>query len=211
MRIALIDKHQLLLRTLADTLKKHRPGTDVMIFTDLPSLLHQRHTQDIDIIITDMTVSELNGTDLIYNLKSSFPDSKLIVLSSITEIFSIRLAIRAGVDGYMSKYIPLHELLTAIDSIGNGEIYIEEALREKLVRHTLVEDKFLHKLSMREREVLKYICSGKTIKEIAHLLKLSPNTIQTYYRSMLRKFEMKKTSELIVFAIQNGLYIPEPV
>ena len=113
--------------------------------------------------------------------------------------------IRSGASGYLSKDTSADELKEAILTVFRGEPYVGESLRKKLVRNTLVEDRFLYNLSPREKEVLNFVCEGKTIKETAHIMELSANTVQTYYKTVLKKFNLNRTADLIVFAIRNGL------
>lgn len=112
-------------------------------------------------------------------------------------------------NGYLSKETSSDELADAILTIYHGETYIGESLRNSLVRSSLSEDKFVFNLSPREKEVLQHVCSGKTIKETAFDMDLSANTVQTYYKAILKKFNLNRTADLIVFAIQNGLYNPQ--
>jgi DNA-binding NarL/FixJ family response regulator len=98
--------------------------------------------------------------------------------------------------------------MEAIQSVLDGQQYIAKNLRDSLLNTVFTEDQVVYHLSPREKEVLRRVCSGCTIKEIAYDLKLSVHTVQYYHRSVLSKLKLKKTSDLIVFAMQNGMYIP---
>jgi two-component system invasion response regulator UvrY len=116
--------------------------------------------------------------------------------------------LRSGASGYLCKDSSPEELADALITVYHGEPYIGESLRPSLLRNTLAEEQFVYNLSPREKEVLKLVCDGKTIKESAYEMELSVNTVQTYYKTILKKFNLNRTADLIVFAMQNGLYTP---
>jgi DNA-binding NarL/FixJ family response regulator len=207
--VALIDDHQLFSEALSGLLLSHEFINEVSIYRSARQFLQLEVSEMPDMIITEIILLEMSGIDFLAKLRSLNPAIKIIVLSSITEIKIIRFAIRSGVSGYLSKEASAEELKTAILDVCQGDPYIGESLRRKLISHTLVEDRYLYNLSPREREVLQYVCSGRTIKETAAEMKLSINTVRTYYKIILRKFDFNRTADLIVFAMQNGLYDPQ--
>ena len=150
----------------------------------------------------------MTGIDLLTSFKQQKRKVKVILLSSITEAQTIRYALRNGASGYLSKDSSIEELADALLTVHNGEAYIGENLRNILIRNSLTEDRFVYSLSPREKEVLIMVCSGKTIKETAYDMDLSVHTVQTYYKTILKKFNVNRTADLIVFAIKNGLYNP---
>jgi two-component system invasion response regulator UvrY len=163
-----------------------------------------------DILIVDLMMPEINGMKLIEICRSNFKDKvKIIVLSSITDVQTIKQAIRAGANGFLSKGSDIEELTEAILTVNEGKQYIASKLRNSMLDSMFVEEQVIYHLSPREKDVLNKVCSGQTIKEIAYDLKLSVHTVQYYHRCVLAKLKVKRTSDLIVFAMQNGLYIPD--
>ena len=207
--VALIDDHQLFAEALAGLLSSTGSFREVKTYRSTRTFFETCISKMPDIIITEFIVSEITAIDFLAELKKVSTKTKVIILSSLTEIKTIRFAIRNGANGYLSKDTTADELKMAIITIYEGDSYIGESLRKKLIRNTLLEDKFIYNLSPREKEVLQHVCSGKTIKESAFDMQLSVNTVQTYYKSILKKFNMNRTADLIVFAIQNGLYYPK--
>lgn len=136
------------------------------------------------------------------------PGIKIIVLSSLIDPQTIKQAIRLGTNGYLPKNVSINELLEAIRTVNAGQQYIARDLTQTLINNIFVEEQVVHYLSPREREVLQEICNGLSVKEIAYKLGLSAHTVHAYHRSTMKKLKVTKTTDLIVYAMQNGLYIP---
>lgn len=205
LNIVLIDDHVLLMQSLSQLLEQVEFINKINTFENPKKFLSSEIDTEPDIIITDIVMPEMSGIELLVELQKRNSTAKVIILSSVVEIQTIRHAMRNGANGYLSKNVTIEEFKEAIMSVYHGEPYVGESLRKKLIRNTLIEDQFLYNLSPREKEVLDFVCMGKTIKEAAFEMKLSPNTVQTYYKSILKKFNLNRTADLIVFAIQNGL------
>lgn len=207
--IALIDDHQLLSQSLSNLLSNYDFIETINIYSGPEDFLKQTAEKEFDIIISDIVMPGMSGIDLLTLYKKEKKKTKIILLTSITEAQTIRHALRNGANGYLSKDTTVEELADAILTVDGGEAYIGENLRSILLRNTLAEERFVFNLSPREKEVLNMVCSGKTIKETAYDMELSVNTVQTYYKAILKKFNLNRTADLIVFAIKNGLYNPQ--
>ncbi|MFT3681957.1 MAG: response regulator transcription factor [Ferruginibacter sp.] len=208
MNIILIDDHKLIAEGMAAMLRSYEFVKEVNIFFSLKEYLAASPEPEADIIVSDIMMPDMNGTDILVHLKSKKIKPKVIFLSSITEVQTIRYVIQNGASGYVSKDAVMEELAEALQAVYHGEKYISENLRILLIKNSFAEDGIIYHLSPREKEVLKWVCSGKTIKETAYELQLSVHTVQTYYKGILKKFKLNRTADLIVFAIQNGLYQP---
>jgi two-component system, NarL family, invasion response regulator UvrY len=208
MHLALIDDHFLLVQSLSGMLSKYDFITSIQTFKSAQEYLSTPHNPEPDIIISDIMMPNMNGIEFLTKLKKDSPKTKIILLSSIIEVQTIRHALRVGANGYLSKDASVEELADALLTVHNGEQFIGESLQKAIIRTTLIEDQFVYRLSPREKEVLNLVCSGKTIKETAYEMELSVNTVQTYYKTIMKKFNVNRTADLIVFAMQNGLYQP---
>lgn len=207
--IALIDDHQLLIESLSNLLSKFEFIKEIKKFSNARSFIKEEMDPEPDIIISDILMPDMSGIDLLNHFKKLNKKPKIILLSSIKEVQTIRHAMRSGASGFLAKDTSADELADAILTVYNGNPYIGESLRSSVIRNTLTEERFVYNLSPREKEVLKLVCSGKTIKESAYDMGLSINTVQTYYKAIMKKFNVNRTADLIVFAIQNGLYNPQ--
>jgi DNA-binding NarL/FixJ family response regulator len=209
MNLVLIDQHDLLAKALSHLLEGFDFVNNVTLFKTPQEYFQQSATLSADIIITDIRIPEMNSVDILAEIKKYAGDTKIIILSSIGEPVIIRHALRIGINGYLGKDISPSELKNAILAVQNGDTYISERLRKDLENTIADADRGIPSLSPREKEVLLLVCSGKTMKETAQEMKLSFNTVQAYYKSVLKKFNISRTADLIVFAIQHGLYTPK--
>ena len=204
--IALIDDHQLLSQSLSSLLSRYEFIGTIDIYSNPKEYLKSETCPDI--IVSDVMMPDMSGIDLLTVLRKQKQNVKVILLSSVMEAQTIRYALRNGASGYLSKDTSIEELADALLTVQGGNVYIGEKLRNTLLRNTLTEEQVVYNLSPREKEVLQSVCSGKTIKETAYDMELSVNTVQTYYKTILKKFNLHRTADLIVFAIKNGLYNP---
>ena len=209
MKIVLIDDHSLFLESVAGMLRKYEFVESVLSFKSVKDFYFASVENKTDIIICDIMMPHFNGIDFLSKIKKEYPAIKVILLSSIIEVQTIRHALRIGASGYLSKDSTIEELTHALLTVYSGDQFVSESLQKALVRTTLLEDQFVYKLSSREKQVLNMVCSGKTIKEVAYELELSVHTVQTYYKNIMKKFNVNRTADLIVFAIHNGLYTPQ--
>lgn len=211
MKITLIDDH-ILLSTSLKSLLNSNGFSDVNQFNKAEDFLsYVKFQSDFpDVIITDLVMPDMNGLQFLEKIQQQYKGkAKIIVLTSMTNVQTIKQVIRAGANGFLSKASTIEELIEAIQYIQTGKQYIERSLRESLLNTVFTEEQIVYHLSPREKKVLQKVCSGLTIKEIAYELNLSAHTVQYYHRNVLAKLKVKRTSDLIVFAMQNGLYIPE--
>jgi DNA-binding NarL/FixJ family response regulator len=207
MTINLIDNHVLLTQVMKRLLLSQSDITEVKEYENGEAFLNDTNSLP-DIIITDIQLSGVNGIKLLeQSWQKHKGKTRTIVLSAIDDIPTIRQCIYYGADAYLSKTSSTDELLQAIREVTAGNKYIGRSLRDGLLNSVNAGRRVITNLSSRENDVLQKVCSGYTIKEIASELKLSKHTVRYYYRNLLGKLSIKRTSDLIIFAIQNGLFI----
>lgn len=206
LHILVLDEDQIVAESLSFLFESF-PFVERSEVITKPALLLRHMTEyEVDLIIMEIRFTEMNGIDLLKLIHKTGKQPKVIVLSNKTDITTVRAALREGANGYISKNSTVNEIRDAMGAVMlNEEVYIGLKLRGLLIRNSLIEDRYIYSLSEREREVLHLVCEGKTIKEVAAELKLSRHTAQSYHKSVLHKFNLKRTPELIAFAIKNGL------
>jgi two-component system invasion response regulator UvrY len=147
-----------------------------------------------------------NGGEVV-DLHHRFPHKPVLILSMYPEDRHAVRVLKAGAAGYLTKETAPEELVRAIRKVAGGGKYVTTALGEKLALE--LEDKRagpLHEtLSDREYQIMWLIASGKTGREIARELTLSPNTVSTYRNRILRKMKMKSNAELMRYAVKYQL------
>lgn len=211
MNIALIDDHRMLTDSIKNVLSLDPAIKEIRTFSTAELFLSDYNSfWQPDIIITDLLMPGITGMDLLEKLAKpgKEPKVKIIVLSSITDVQTIKQAIRAGAAGYLSKDTSIEELTEAIHAVSNGEQYIANKLKNSLINTVFAEEQVVYHLSPREKDVLVLMCSGHTVKEAAFKLNLSVHTVQSYHKNIMKKFKVNRTADLIVFAMQKGLYNP---
>lgn len=168
------------------------------------SLLELLHTTPADIVILDINMPGPSFLELIRRIREEFPKVRVLVVSMYPEGELALQALRAGAAGYVNKTHAESELLAAVRKVGRGGRFITPALAEWLVTET--EAGFgRDRLSGREREVLRLLAEGKSHKEIAAAMSISPKTIGTYRSRLLRKLNLKTTADLIRYAVDHAL------
>lgn len=168
-----------------------------------------------DILILDINLPDMNGLEILRQLKKVHPDIPVLVLTVFDEDQIAIRVLKAGASGFVTKETMPNELIAAVKKIHSGGKYVSPSLAEKLVFNIYIyaedEKPVHHKLSNREYQVICLIAAGKSVKQIAEDLYLSIQTIRTYRTRILEKMEMNTDAELIHYAIQHGLIHPPNV
>ncbi|GGH34320.1 LuxR C-terminal-related transcriptional regulator [Dyadobacter endophyticus] len=209
MNIVLVDEQLLLADALQSLLRMLPEVQAVETYIDGKHFLSERSTTPPDILVMDLALNGLNGLELLDVCRSTLPrEMKVIVLSTVTDVQTIKHTVRRGANGFLSKSTPFEEFKESIFQVALGKQYISRGIRDSLINSVFTEEEVVMHLSPREKEVLQKVCGGHTIKEIAYELKLSAHTVQYYHRSVMDKLKVRRTTDLIVYAMQHGLYIP---
>ena len=160
-----------------------------------------------DLVITDISLKESSGIDLIRNIKSATPATAILVVSIHDESLYGELALRAGAAGYLMKEQAIDNILVAIRRILGGGVFVSSRLTDSLVHQQLRGDQDgstspLERLSGRETEVLHLLAEWKGTRQIAHELGLSIKTIEYYREQLKAKLNLKSSRELVRYAVK---------
>ncbi len=158
-------------------------------------------------ILLNICIPGRNGLEMIQEIKRIKSNLPVLILGIYAEDQYALKALNYGASGYLNKACSPEEIIKAIIKVSEGGRYISASLIEKLTTDILYNyDKPVYKkLTAREIEVMLGITSGKKINEIAAELSLSPKTISTYRQRILSKLNLRTTSEIIRYAIKEGL------
>jgi len=161
---------------------------------------------DIHLLITDLTMPEMDGIELNKIVKEKYPALKTLVVSMHIDGGMIDKLIRNNVDGYVPKNAEKEELLSAIKTIINGEKYFSTEVKQAYT-DAMFENKKAEEINLtdREVEVLKLIAEENTTQEIADTLFLSKHTIESYRKNLISKLNVKNLAGLTKHAIKMGL------
>ncbi len=165
-----------------------------------------------DVLLLDLSMPDMNGLDCIKEIRSRGLTCPILVLSMYDEEEYITEVMRSGANGYVLKKSADTELMESIIKIHTGKKYLNESLSQTLLNNLLYTNPAIPSpqspytiLSPREREVLRFLAHGHTNSEIAHMLSLSPKTIDTYRARIMNKLNIHKKSDLVNYAIQYNL------
>ncbi len=162
-----------------------------------------------DIVLMDIAMPDLSGFEATYRILQAKMKTKVLILTMYEEEEVITRCLDAGASGYVLKDAPRAHLIHAIDVVNKGGQYLSSRALKKVVKRNAKGGKSTatsyERLSDREREVLKLLADGMTLKEIAVRLVLSVKTVDAHKTNLMRKLDLHDRSEVIKYAIQRKL------
>jgi two-component system, NarL family, invasion response regulator UvrY len=170
-------------------------------------ILDERH---FDIVLLDITFPDMNGLGVLKELKRKHPLVPVLIISIHPEEQYAVSAMRAGARGYLTKGSAPDELLGAIEKVTGGGKWITASLEDKLIYFTELDESapLQDSLTSREFQVLCMIASGMTMNAIADNLFLSNKTIFFYRDRIIKKLNLKNTSDIIRIAMKHSIIKP---
>lgn len=207
MNILIADDHELVRGGLARIIAEEFPSAVIHEVSNGTQAEKMARAQKWDLIISDMSMPDKTGLDVLKQLRSEGIKTPILIISIHPENQYALRVLKVGGNGYITKDCPRNEFINALRIIISGKKYISQNVAEKLAsRYDEDLNKEQHELiSDRELQVLKLIASGKTVSEIAKELSLSVPTISTYRSRLLEKMKMKNNAELTLYAINNSI------
>jgi DNA-binding NarL/FixJ family response regulator len=206
-RVVLADDHAIVLEGLRRILQE---AFDVVATaTDGRILVEQVLRSKPDLAVTDISMPLLNGLDAFRQLKTMGIQTKFVFLTAYLDIALATQAFRLGACGYVLKHSAGGELLTAMRAALAGDTYITPRIAGEVLQNLMNgRDEDGLALTVREREVLQLLAEGKTAKEAAAILNVSPRTIEFHRNNLSEKTGLRTTAELSRHAVRLGL-VPE--
>jgi len=160
-----------------------------------------------DVIVLDISMPILNGLDAGRQVKHTLKDVRLVFLTMNEDPDLAAEAFRAGASGYLLKRSAASELTTAIREVMQGRSYVTPLMTQGLVGSLLAPDdkKTSEELTPRQREVLQLLAEGRSMKEVASVLNLTPRTVAFHKYRMMEQLKVKSTAELIQYAVKHHI------
>lgn len=163
-----------------------------------------------DIILMDLSMPNINGTEAIKDIKRRNPAIRIVVLTIHNTEEYIRAALRAGADGYVLKDDSSEELIAALHNAAVGKPYLSPSICRNVISDYLKgsddQKSFSwEQLTHREREVLKLVAQGKHNRGIAEYLSLSEKTVEKHRSNLMKKLGLHSAAQITAYAIRNGL------
>ncbi len=206
--IVIADDHEIIRNGLAHLIAAHDNMQVSGEAESLAGLMQLLSENCYDLLILDMNLGDSHGLETIKQVKQMYPDLPTLILSMYSEESYAVRSIRAGASGYLNKSVISQELIRAITQVSAGKKYISDLLSDNLEYGTSLEKSDtgpLETLSKREFEIFSLISEGRTPKEIAAELQISPKTVSTYQSRILEKLNLSNTAQLLRYAIEQGV------
>lgn len=206
--ILLADDHTLVLEALKRLLESE--FTVVGTVSDASALLSAAQESKPDVVLLDIGMPQASGMELGAKLKKLSPQTKLIVLTMNDDAEIAREALRLWASGYLLKGAAGSELVKAIHEVLKGKSYVTPQIAQKL-HHEFergTERTGKKEMTFRQREVLRLLAEGHTMKEAAEVLNVTPRTIAFHKYRIMEDFGLKTNSDLVRFAIRHKVISP---
>ncbi len=205
--IALVDDHAMFLDGLSAIFERDQHINIACKATSAKELLDQLDHIKPDIVVTDISMPQMDGIALHSIIKKDYPHIKTLILSTHNDPDKIEKLIKKEVDGYLLKNAEKGELMEALETLYAGNKYFSREVKESYMNQVFHgESQTLNvKLSRREKEILRYLAEEYTAKEIADTLFISTHTVHTHKKNLISKLQVKNSAGLVRYAIENGL------
>ena len=200
----MVDDHAIVIDGLKSLLSKSEKAEVVATASTAEEGLRRLKETAAELVITDINMPGMDGLEMIKTIRNEFPPTKIIVLSLHDETHYIRNILKNRVQGYILKNDTSAELLTAIEHVLEGKIYLSSRINQ-IMMEQLDEDRAEKLLTEREIQIIKLIAREKSNKEIAAELFISERTVETHRKNIFRKTNSKNIVGLIRFAYENNI------
>ena len=167
-----------------------------------------------DMVILDISMPRMNGIEAVAEVREHYPSVRILILTMHSNAQYFYHVISAGAHGYLLKDDSDTELLTAIRTVQQDKTYVSPQLVAEVTGEMVSafrdnkELPIVH-LTDREKQVLQLVVKGHTSKQMAAILCLSPRTVDHHRASLLKKFKMKNTVDLVNHVLSNSIVVPE--
>ncbi|NGZ11826.1 MAG: response regulator transcription factor [Nitrospira sp. LK70] len=162
-----------------------------------------------DIVVLDISMPQLNGLDAARRLRKIVPQARLIFVTVHADQDYVTQAFKAGASAYLLKRSAGSELSLAVEAVRNGNYYVTSLIAKDLVQSAISESEpnigDQNRLPVRQREILQLVAEGRTLKEIASTLGLSPKTVEYHKSKLMEQLGLHTTAELTKYALAHGL------
>ena len=211
LRILLADDHTVVRQGLRKILEARPQWEVVAEAADGREAVKQAEEVKPDVAIVDVAMPLLNGIEAVRQIARKVPGTRVLVLSMHNDEAYVTQMLRAGAAGYLLKDSADVDLLQAVEVVAAGKSFFSPAIARVIaddyVRQLAdrgVSDRY-ELLSEREREIFQLIAEGKTNKEIAALLFLSPSTVDTHRSRIMEKLDVHSAAEIVLYAVRKGV------
>jgi DNA-binding NarL/FixJ family response regulator len=204
-KVLIVDDHPLVIEGLKSLLSVNR---DIKVLEscnngkDALDFLEENH---VDIVLLDINLPDMSGIDICELITTKHKNVSVIGLSTYGERSIINQMISNGAKGYLLKNVTETELVEAINKVYRGNCYFGIEVQKAMANTIFHSLGNTPRLTKREKQILKLVVSGKTNNQIAEDLFISPLTVETHRRNLMKKMNASNTASLVKMAIEKSL------
>ncbi|RUA29940.1 MAG: DNA-binding response regulator [Bacteroidetes bacterium] len=210
-KVLLVDDHRLIRDGIRFYLEKE--GHDITIVGEANDgkqalIFLEKNPDKVDIMLTDISMPEMNGVELATEVNKNFPSVKIIALTMIKDSQYVKQMLQAGASGYLLKNAREKEIVDAVKTVYKGESYYAQEATKAIMdfMSKKKQDSDVVAISKREKEVLRLIIDELSNQEIADKLFISIRTVEAHKRNLMEKTGSKTLAGLVKYAISNFLF-----
>jgi DNA-binding NarL/FixJ family response regulator len=210
-KILVADDHGIVRRGLRSLLERQQDMEVAGEAGDGREAVRMAEELDPQIIVMDIAMPQLNGIDAAEQVLRTSPQTKIILLSMYADEEFLTRALTVGVKGYLLKDSAELDLVRAVRAVAAGKSFfspaIAQALAEDYVRQLQskgLQDSY-ELLTPREKEIIQLLAEGKSNKEVATVLDVSPYTVETHRMHLMQKLNLHNTAEIVLYAVRKKI------
>lgn len=204
-RLLIVDDHAVVRKGLAMVLRLE-PGLEVVGEAENGRVgLESARKLNPDIVLVDLVMPEMDGQEMALALRKSNPSIKIMLLTGTEVDDRVFDLIAAGIEGYVLKNIEPGELIRAIHAVIHGETYLHTDVMKKVASRMQSRHTRPVSLTPREMEVLIWMATSNTYKQIANQLNVSEETIRSHAKNILEKMKQPNRAQAAIAALKMGL------
>jgi DNA-binding NarL/FixJ family response regulator len=210
LRLLLVDDHEVVRQGLVALLGRRDEFQVVAEAGSVSEALAAARRFVPDLVVMDVRLPDGSGIEACREIRSEYPDIKVVMLTSYPDEEAVLSAIIAGASGYLLKQVRGRDLVSALESVGRGDSLLDPAVTERVLERVRRvasggERDELSDLTSQERKILLLVADGKTNKEIASEVFLSDKTVKNYVSSILAKLSLQRRAQAAAFVARHHL------
>ncbi len=210
LRLLVVDDHEVVRQGLVALLGRREGFQVVAEAGTVAEAIEAARRFQPDIVVMDVRLPDGSGVEACREIRSEFPSTRVVMLTSYPDEEAVLSAIVAGASGYLLKQVRARDLITALETVGRGGSLLDPAVTEKVLERirriaTGGQSDELAALTAQERRILLLVAEGKTNKEIATEIFLSDKTVKNYVSSILSKLNLERRAQAAAFVAKHRL------
>ena len=211
LRILLADDHTVVRQGLRKVLEERPDWIVVAEAGNGRDAVKQAEELKPDVAILDVAMPLLNGIEATRQIVKRSPSTRILVLTMHADEAYVNQILKAGATGYLLKDSADVDLIQAVGAVSQGKSFFSPAVARLMLDDYVrqLADKGIidryESLSEREREIFQLIAEGKANKEIAHILSISPSTVETHRARIMEKLDLHSAAEIVLYAVRRGV------